>query len=163
MPKPPPPSTVPQAPFKIAVRKASKRNQQVRAARLRKRLAQHAEEELDGLDSAPESDPETDKDRYADSASDGGWGDGVSSDEDEQSTDDDVVSDTKSNTHEKKKTQRAVVQAPIEPLPDADKPQSYPSFVVNDSSRVEVVAVSHSFQESMAKNHFTSKSVEISA
>jgi hypothetical protein len=107
MPKPPPPSTVPQAPFKITIRKASKRNQQICAAGLRKRLARQAEDELDGLDSAPESDPETDEDGQEDSASDGGWGD-VSSNEDEQSTDGDVESGTESGTQEEK-TQRAIV------------------------------------------------------
>jgi hypothetical protein len=55
------------------------------------------------------------------------------------------------------------VESPESALPEAEKPSSFPSFVVNDSSRVEVIAVTHSFQESMAKNHFSSNSVEASA
>jgi hypothetical protein len=55
------------------------------------------------------------------------------------------------------------VESPESALPEAEKPSSFPSFVVNDSSRIEVIAVSHSFQESMAKNHFSSNSVEASA
>lgn len=37
-----------------------------------------------------------------------------------------------------------------------------PSFVVNDQSRIQITTVSSEFQESMAKNHFDSTSVEAS-
>ena len=37
-----------------------------------------------------------------------------------------------------------------------------PSYVVNDRSRIEITTVSSEFQESMAKNHFSSTSVEAS-
>jgi len=37
-----------------------------------------------------------------------------------------------------------------------------PSYVINDRSRIEITTVSSEFQESMAKNHFSSTSVEAS-
>ncbi|KAA8897742.1 hypothetical protein FN846DRAFT_816632 [Sphaerosporella brunnea] len=42
------------------------------------------------------------------------------------------------------------------------KPNAIPSFVLNDKSSVNVVSVTHEFQESMASNHFDSTSVEAS-
>ncbi len=41
-----------------------------------------------------------------------------------------------------------------------EKVSAFPSFVVNDCSRVTVSLVSHELQESMAKNSFTSTSFE---
>ena len=41
------------------------------------------------------------------------------------------------------------------------KPNTIPSFIVNDESRVEVVLVSHQLQKSMARNNFTSSSFEV--
>lgn len=37
-----------------------------------------------------------------------------------------------------------------------------PSYVVNDRSRIDITTVTSEFQESMAKNHFSSSSVEAS-
>jgi len=46
------------------------------------------------------------------------------------------------------------------PLPS--KARAIPSYVVNDRSRVEVVSVTHEFQQSMVQNHFSATSVEAS-
>lgn len=47
--------------------------------------------------------------------------------------------------------------------PQPAKLGAIPSYSINDQSRIEVVNVSSSFQESMAKNHFSASSIEASA
>jgi hypothetical protein len=42
------------------------------------------------------------------------------------------------------------------------KPNAIPSFVVNDNSSVNVISVTHEFQESMARNRFDATLVEAS-
>ena len=64
------------------------------------------------------------------------------------------------------------LNGPVTPEPlkadDVHTPQpaklgAIPSYSINDQSRIEVVNVSSSFQESMAKNHFSASSIEASA
>jgi hypothetical protein len=50
----------------------------------------------------------------------------------------------------------------VEQLEDKEKPAAIPSFVVSDNSKIDVVSISNSFFESMAKNHLDSSSLEAS-
>lgn len=49
-----------------------------------------------------------------------------------------------------------------EQLEDKEKPAAIPSFVVSDNSKIDVISISNSFFESMAKNHLDSSSLEAS-
>jgi hypothetical protein len=86
----------------------------------------------------------------------------IGADDNSEESSDEYTTRKRETSRKSRLSKKLPIQPPV-PLPLADKPSSFPSFVVNDSSKVEVVMVEHEFQQSMAQNHFTSTSFEASA
>lgn len=59
-------------------------------------------------------------------------------------------------------TTTAQVTLPDTVVPDTDVLPAIPPFQVNDNSRIDITLIEHEFEESMAKNDFSSQSTEAS-
>ncbi|KAH6640375.1 hypothetical protein F5144DRAFT_589863 [Chaetomium tenue] len=96
--------------------------------------------------------------------------------EEDDATEDSNSEDTYADTEASDEFEEAIVDKPLEAQPkiakaltaeDVNAPipaklGAVPSYVINDRSRIEITTVMSEFQESMAKNHFSSTSVEAS-
>jgi len=84
----------------------------------------------------------------------------------EAKSDDGEISDSESTTEDERELAPAPAPKAVSTddihLPVPKKPDTIPSFVIDDASRIEVVTLKTEAQECMAKSNFSSSSIEAS-